>query len=90
MAELTQPGSLDSEKWLGIPGFTDFRPVLFVTKSHTVDSSQIFHLCRLFFCQYSFSRHLKFMTTGEDRTKTDLKAEAYAVFESTRFVTTEQ
>jgi len=30
------------------------------------------------------------MTKGEDRTKTDLKAETYAVFESTRFVTTEQ
>jgi len=64
MAELTQLGSLDSEKWLDIPGFTDFRPVLLVTKCHAVDSSQISHLCRLFFCQYSLSRHLRFMTTG--------------------------
>jgi len=53
MAELTQLGSLDSEKWLDITGFTDFRPVLLVTKCHTVDSLQISHLCRLFFCQYS-------------------------------------
>jgi len=68
MAELTQLGSVDSEKWLvEIPGFTDFRSVLLVTKCHTGDSSQISHLCRLFFCQYSFSRHLRFMTTGEDR-----------------------
>jgi len=35
MAELTQLGSLDSEKWLDIPGFTDFRPVLYATKCHT-------------------------------------------------------
>ena len=37
MAELTQLGSLDSEKWLDIPGFTEFRPVFFATKCHTVD-----------------------------------------------------
>jgi len=73
MAELTQLGSLDSEKWLGIPGFTDFRPVLLVTKCHTLDSSQISHLCRLFFCQYSLSRHQRFMTTGEDRNKDRFK-----------------
>ena len=69
MAELTQLGSLDSERWFDIPGSTDFRPVLLVTKFHTVDSSQISHLLGLFFCQYSFSRHLRFMTTGEDRNK---------------------
>jgi len=49
--------------------FTDFRPVLFVAKWHTANSSQISHLCRLFFWQYFFSRHLWFMTTGEDRRK---------------------
>jgi len=49
MAELTLLGSLDSEKWLDIPGFMDFGPVLFVTKCHTENSSQISHLCRLFF-----------------------------------------
>jgi len=49
MAELTLLGSLDSEKWLDILGFVDFRPVLFVTKYYTVNSSQISHLCRLFF-----------------------------------------
>jgi len=80
MAELTQLGSLDSDKCLDIPGFTDFRPVLLATNCHTGDSSQISHLCRLFFCQHSFSRHLRFMTTGEDRTKTDLKAETFGVF----------
>jgi len=73
MAELTQLESLDSEKLLDIRGFTDFRPVLLVTKCHTVDSSQISHLCRLFFCQYSFSHHLRFMTAGEDRNKDRLK-----------------
>jgi len=69
MAELTYVGSLNSETWLNISGFTDFRPVLFVTKYHTDNSSQIYHLCHLLFWQYSFSRHLKFMTTGEDRNK---------------------
>ena len=49
------------------------RPVLFVTKCHTENSSQISHLCRLFFWQYSFSRHLKFMTTGEDWNKDRFK-----------------
>jgi len=40
MADLTQLGSLDLEKWLvDIPGFTDFRPVLLVTKCNTVDTS---------------------------------------------------
>jgi len=66
MADLIQLGSLVSEKWLDIPGLTDFRPVVFVTKCHTQNSSQISHLCRLFFWQYSFSRHLRFMTPGED------------------------
>jgi len=74
MAELTQLGSLDSEKWLDIPGFTEFRPVFYAMKCHTVDSSQISHLCRLFFCQYSFSRHLRFVTTGEDRNKDQFKS----------------
>ena len=73
MAELTQLGSLDSEKWVDILGFADFRPVLFVTKCHTENSSQISHLCRLFFWLYSFSRHLRIMTTGEDRKKDRLK-----------------
>ena len=36
-------------------------------------SSQISHLCRLFFWQYSFSHHLRFMTTGEDRNKDRFK-----------------
>jgi len=74
MAELTQLGSLDSERWFDIPGSTDFRPVLLVTKCHTVDSSEISHLLGLFFCQYSFSRHLRFMTTGEDRNKDRFKS----------------
>jgi len=43
--------------------------MLFVTKFHTENSSQISHLCRLFFLQYSFSRHLRFMITAEDRNK---------------------
>ena len=54
LADLTQVWSLDSEKWLDILGF---RPVLFVTKCHTENSSQISHLCRSFFWQHSFSRH---------------------------------
>jgi len=50
MVELTQLGYLDSEKCLvDIPGFMDFRPVLLAAKCHTVDSSQISHLRRLFF-----------------------------------------
>ena len=49
-------GSLDSEKWHDVPGFTDFRPVLFVTKCHTENSLQLSHLCPLFFWQNSFSR----------------------------------
>ena len=57
-------GSLDSEKWLYIPGFADFRPVVFVTKCHTEKPSQTSRLFRFFFWQYSFSRHLRFMTTG--------------------------
>jgi len=44
MAELTWLGSLDLEKWLDILGFTDFKPVLFVTKCYTENSSQISHL----------------------------------------------
>jgi len=56
-----------------IPGFTDVRPVLFVMKCHTENSSQISHLWRLFFWQYSFSRHLRFMTTGEGRNNDRLK-----------------
>jgi len=44
------------------------------TKCHTGDSSQISHVCRLFFCQYSFSRHLRFMTSGEDRNKDRVKS----------------
>jgi len=47
--------------------------VVFATKCHTKNSSQISHLCRLFFWQYSFSRHLRFMTTGEDRNKDRFK-----------------
>jgi len=91
MAERTQLGSLESEKWLvDIPGFTDVILVLLVTKCHTVDSSQISHLCHLFFCQYSFGRHLRFITTCEVGTKTDLKTETFAVFENIRFVTAEQ
>jgi len=62
-------GSPDSEKWIHLPGFTDFSPVLFVTKCHIENSLQISHPCRLFFWQHSFSRHLKFMTTPEDRHK---------------------
>jgi len=54
---------------LEILGFTDFRPVLFVTKCHTNNYSQIFYFCNSFFWQYSFSRHQRFMTTGEDRNK---------------------
>ena len=73
MARLTLLGSLHLDKWLNILGFTDFRPVLFVTKCHTVNSSQISHLCRLFFSQYSFSRHLRFMTTSEERNKVRFK-----------------
>ena len=73
MAGLTLLGSLHSDKWLDILGFTDFRPVLFVTKCHTENSSQISHLCRLFFWQYFFSRHQRFMITGEDRNKDRFK-----------------
>jgi len=71
--ELTYLGSLDTEKWLDIPRFTDFRPVLFVMKCHTENYPQKSHLCPLFFWQYSFSRHLRFMTTGEDRKKDRFK-----------------
>ena len=49
------------------------QPVLFVTKCHTENSSQISHLCSLFFRQHFFSRHLRFMITGEDRNKDRLK-----------------
>jgi len=73
MAELTLLGSLDSEKWLDMLGFTDIRPALFVTKCLKENSSQISHLCRLFFWQYFFSRHLRFLTTGEDRNKDRFK-----------------
>ena len=41
--------------------------MLFVTKCHTENSSQISHLCCLFFWLYSFSHHIKFMITREDR-----------------------
>ena len=85
MAELTYLGSLNSEKWLYILSFTDFRPVLFVTKCHTENSSQISHLCHLFFWQYSFSRHLRFMTTGEDRDKDRFKNWNLCVFSKLPF-----
>ena len=49
MAELTLLGFLDSEKWLDIPGFTEFTPVLLVTNYHTENFSQISHICRSFF-----------------------------------------
>jgi len=62
-------GSFDSEKWRDIPGFTDFKPVHFVTKRDTLNSSQKSHLCRLFLGKYSFSRYSRFMTTSEDRKK---------------------
>ena len=65
---------------LDILGFTDFRPVLFVTTCHTQSSSQISHLCRVFFWEYSFSRHLRFMTTGEDRNEDRLKIWKLFVF----------
>ena len=49
MAGLACLGSLNSKKCLDILGFTDFRPVLFVTKCDTENSSQISHLCHLLF-----------------------------------------
>jgi len=66
-------GSFDSEKWRDIPGFTDVKPVHFVTKRHTLNSSQKSRLCRLFLGKYSFSRYSRFMTTGEDRKKDRFK-----------------
>ena len=66
-------GYFDSEKWRDIPGFTDFKPVHFVTKHHTLNSSQKSHLFRLFLGKYSFSRYSRFMTTGEDRKKDRFK-----------------
>jgi len=66
-------GSFDLEKWRGIPGFTDFKLVHFVTKRHTLNSSQKSHLCLLFLAKYSFSRYSRFMTTGEDRKKDRFK-----------------
>ena len=71
-----------------IPGFMDIKAVHFLTKCHTENSSQISHLCRLFFRQYSFSRHLRFMTTRIG-IKSHLKTESFVVFESSRFVTRE-
>jgi len=46
---------------------------LIVAKCHTENSSQISQLGRLFFWQYYFSRHLRFMTTCEDRNKDRFK-----------------
>jgi len=73
MARPTQLGSFHSEKWLDIPGFTDFKPVRFVTKCQTLISSQKSHLCRLFLGKYSFSRYSRFMSTDEDRNKDRFK-----------------
>jgi len=66
-------GYFDSEKWLDIPGFTDVKLVHFVTKRHTLNSSQKSNNCRLFLRKYSFSRYSRFMTTGEDRKKDRFK-----------------
>ena len=68
MAKVAQ---LESLGWH--PGFTDFRPVLIITKCHTENSSQISHLCRLFIWHYAFSRHRRFMTTNENRNKDRFK-----------------
>jgi len=73
MAELTQLGYLDSEKWLDIPGFTNFGPVLLVTMSHRGLFANIPSLLFIL-CQYSLSRHLRFMTTSEDRNKDRFKS----------------
>ena len=64
MAELTQLGYR----------LHGFQTCDLATKCHTDDSLQISHVCRLFFCQYSFSLHLRFMTTGEDRNKDQFKS----------------
>jgi len=49
--------------------------VIFVTKCHTENSSQISHLCRLFFWQYCILSvvTLRVVTTGEDRDKDRFK-----------------
>ena len=79
-----------SGKWLDILGFMDFRPVLFFTKCHTENSSQISHLCRLFFWKYSFSRHQDSGPQMRVGRNSDSKTESFAFFESSRFVTMEQ
>jgi len=72
MAELTLLGSLDSEKWLDILGFVDFRPVLFVTKYYTVNSSQISPSLPFVLLTIFFQSSPK-MTIGEDQIKDRFK-----------------
>jgi len=73
MAELTYLGSLGWEKWLYMPVLTAFRPVLFVTKCHTEDSSQISHSAVCFFDIIFSVVNLKLVTTCEDRNKDQFK-----------------
>ena len=54
---------------LDILGFTDFKPVHFVTKCYTLNSSQKPHFCRLSLGKYYLSRYQRFMSTDEDRNK---------------------
>jgi len=75
----------DLEKWLNILGFTDFKPLHFVVKYHTPNASQKSHLCRLFLGKYYFSRYSRFMTQMRIETKTNLKADSFAIFEKSRF-----
>ena len=74
--------SRSKENWFDIQGFTDFTTTHFVAKCHTENALQISHLCRLFFWQYSFSCHPKFMIMGEDRNNDRFKNGQFAVFES--------
>jgi len=66
--KLSGDGS-DSEKWLDILSFTDFKPVHFVTKCHTLNSSQNSHLSRLFLGKCYFCRYSRLITTDDDRNK---------------------
>ena len=82
MAEPTQLASLDSEKWFDIQGFTNFTAAHFVTRCHTVDSSQKFHLCRLQLRSYSFGHNPRFMALVMIGTKTGFKTDSFAAFET--------
>ena len=81
---------LYSEQWLNIQGFTNFTIAHFVTKCHTVKSSQKSHFCRLHLKQHSFSHCPAFITIDEERNKNQFENWLRCCFENFCCVTTKR